>query len=462
MSFQGSKFNRVGFQSLAVSTLTVSALLVSCGTGSQENRSTFNAVTPPLNTSREISCPLEDEGTNTRTFRGKTVVYSDSDSIDYASDGWWKDSQPWFSADALDSKILKHPGFPGNSPAFKSSEPVNARVVVVDIRKVNGKLVYHYFSNETGNSPLENWSSTKSLVMLQAAHTLRYKHGIPFLSQVSGSPSAASKWIADHVNDVALTSNNRTAAWFKSITGAQGSHQFVRNWLVGTSDSNTSFGGLHGEAPAAHGNWFFPAGKGPAKQIAQVGNIKGVSDNTLMPVLMAEFWKRLAVNKQDPVTWLKNADYAGPIQSAVERKKKFFDPTLPSSLSDEDLKVLLYGYVNSSQNGGLQLGATQHGEFVDAFGGKTKLDQLTGGKWRMFGKTGSGFSNSRKRFEAAFGGSLCIPADKTRATLKSGRQIAFFVNIQAQGSAGAPRLDVLKGISSSFLPELTGAANLWK
>jgi hypothetical protein len=454
-------------RSLAAATLLAAAFLTNCG----ENLKSEDAIdaqtqaqTPPSNQARSVSCALENEGTTARQFRGKTISYYDSQAIAYHQDNWWKESQPWISKDGLDSSLLKHPGYGGTSPAFVASQPVNVRLVVVDIRKVAGKLVYHYFSNETANSPLENWSSTKGLVMTQAAHTLRFKHGISMLSKVSNSQSftGSSKWIADHVNDVALTSNNQTAAWFKSITGPQGSQNFVRNWLVGTNDSNTAFGGAHGEAPAQHGNWFSDNGTGAGKKVSSAGQFNSISANTLMPVLMAEFWKRIAVNSSDPTTWLKAADYAGPVQNAQNRATQFFQPQGPFSLTDTDLKVLLYGYVNSTQNGGLQLGATQHGEFVDAFGGQSKLDALTGGKWRFFGKTGSGFSGSRSRNEAAFGGSICIPADASRSVLKAGRQIAFFVNVQAINSAGPPRLDVLKGISAAMIPELSGATSLWK
>ena len=152
----------------------------------------------------------------------------------------------------------------------------------------------------------------------------------------------------------------------------------MRNWLVGSHDSNTLFGGLPGEPAANHGKWFFPNGRGPGRLVANAVNISGISSNTLMPTLRAEFWKRLAMNKLDAITWLKNADYAGSILPAIERTAKFFTATASFSMTDEDLRVLRYGFVNSSQNGGLQLGATQHGEYIDTFGSKSKLDTLKG------------------------------------------------------------------------------------
>jgi hypothetical protein len=428
-------------------------------------------VADPSNTDRTLDCELAPlpAASKKATFRGKPIEYFSSGEIAYESDAWYRTDAPWMSAAGLDSSVLGNPGFPSPDRGFAPSAPVNLRISVVDIRNIEGKLSYHYFSNETGTSRIENWSSTKAFAMLQAGQTLRTDsggtHGL--LSTLFGGGSSAQasgkdargEWIGTHITEVARSSDNGTAAWFKSITGPAGGTNFVRNWL----DSKAQFGGLHGESPRALGNRFKADNQGPEFTSARAGAFASNSDNTLMPIDMAEFWKRLAVNTKDPTTWLKKANYSTYVSDAAARKAAFFNPQSPFALTADDLKVLDYGYVNSKTPGGLLLGAVQHPEFVDAFSGKSKLDALTGGKWRFFGKTGSGGSQRSAGFrtEAAFGGFMCIPADPTRAKLKEGRMVAFFINAQTVGSAGPARLRALKGVADLMIPQLNGAPDLW-
>lgn len=418
---------------------------------------------PPSNTERLVRCdlaPLPPSAKKAK-FNERSVEYFTSDEIGYERADWFAAGKPWMSFDALNSGMLGNPGFEGDSRNFVGPGDTNVRVVAIDVRNIGGNLAYHYFSNETATSPMENWSSTKALAMLQAAHSIRMQtggtHG--FLSTVfGGSPSGA--WIGTHVTEVARTSDNGVAAWFKSITGLQGSQNFVRNWL----GSEGTFGGWHGTGPTGLGNRVKANNAGPEKTLGNAGrNEKTVSENTLMPIIMAEFWKRLGANTADKVTWLKRADYAGPVKSASERKSSFFDPSAPSALTDDDLKVLLYGFVESSSNGGLSLGATQHDEFVRAFGGKGKLDSLSGGRWRLFGKTGSGSAgvSARKRNEAVFGGVFCLPANPSRPFAKEGRMVAFFINAMTKGSAGEVRQKALQGVANAMIPDLNGAKDLW-
>jgi hypothetical protein len=417
---------------------------------------------PPRNLNRTTGCDLAPlaESARQTVFRGRTIRYYSSAEINYGSADWWAQGKPWLSYDALDSSVLQYPGFPGTTAAFAAKAPVNLRLVAVDIRNINGTLHYHYFSNETANSPLENWSSTKSLVMLQAAHTIRRETGSSFLSRVYSAEQGGSSsgWIGDHVNEVARTSNNGVAAWFKSITGSQQSQNFVRNWL----GSSGTFGGLHGENPRGLGRFVRPNDQGPRQRLsrAETWQSNG-SSNTLMPIIMAEFWKRLAVNTRDKRTWLKATDYTSRETPVSERGNLYFSDSSNFGVVDEDLRVLLYGYANSNTNGGLLLGATLQDEFVNAFGGKARLDRLSGGNWRLFGKTGSGFSTVRSRNEAAFGGFFCLPADPTRRDLPEGRLLAFFINSQAIGGASGPRQTALANLAGVMIPQLTGASNVW-
>jgi hypothetical protein len=425
----------------------------------------------PSNSERLTGCDLAPlpAGRKNAVFRGNAIEYFSSEEIGYESANWHRPDAPWISPEGLDSSVLGNPGYPSPDRNYAPNVPVNIRISVVDVRNIEGKLSYHYFSNETGNSRIENWSSTKGLMMLQAGQTLRTEsggtHGL-YSTVYGGSPGAAvsgdpsGEWMGTFITEVARSSDNGTAAWLKSITGGAGSTNFVRNWL----DTRADFGGLHGESPRDLGERFKANDQGPEFRSTRAGSFSSTSSNTMMPIAMAEFWKRLAVNTKDPVTWLKKANYArAATLDAQARKAAFFNAQTPFALKDEDLKVLQYGYVNSSSAGGLLLGATQHPDFIGAFGGKSKLDALTGGKWRVFGKTGSGGGprSAGYRSEAAFGGYICIPANPNRATLKEGRLVAFFINAQAEDSAGSPRLRALKGVANTMIPELNGATNLW-
>ena len=79
---------------------------------------------------------------------------------------------------------------------------------------------------------------------------------------------------------------------------------------------------------------------------------------------------------------------------------------------------------------------------------------MTDGKWRIFGKTGSGFSRIRNRYEGVFLGSICLP--KSKAGLRQSRQIVFMINAQATTSARRweIRFEALKNMANLMLPEL--------
>lgn len=447
---------------LMASALSV-AFLSSCRTrtmneGNKAGSSVKAAV--PSNTERVVNCdlaPLTRDAKKAK-FRGRDIEYFSSKEIGYHKASWWNASNQWISNDILDSSILGYPGIPGTDRTFGATQPVNARVVAVDVRNIEGTLHYHYFSNETATSPMENWSSTKALAIMMAAHTLRRETGIGFRATSHASSSGpAVKWVGDSVTVVADTSSNEYAVWFKSIVGGQQSDNFAKNWLY----PGARFGAGHGANPQPLGSWFKYKGAGTAKQSPRAGKWAPVGDNTLMPIAMVEFWKRLAVNTDDPITWLKNADYTSRALDEAGRQAAFFQDSDQFGLTEEDLKVILYGQVDSTANGGLALGANDNNSFVDAFGGKAKLDRMAQGKWRYFGKTGGGGTSrsSGARNEAILGGTFCLPAGTQGEP--QGRLVAFFVNIQASGSAGGPRQAVLANLASAMVPSAAGGTNLW-
>lgn len=461
-----------GLVQKSLNFITVCGLITACG--DMENTDEGNVtsslqLSPPAGPtlSRDyVVCPLQDSALPS-TWRGRSLDYKSSAEIDYARNDWASDRRLPISWEGYDSSLLGFPGYQGSSRFDSVDVPVNLRMTAVDIRKVDGELRYHYFTNETARNPIENWSSTKSVVMTMAAHKLRqstgYRYGMR--SKVAGTPS----WIGDHVNEVARTSDNGTAMWFKSFVGSQGSDHFMRNWLTGHGSYGLtqSFGGGHGVYPKNLGSRFaYKNESGRSFSINRSWNWNGQS-NTVTPLTMAEFWKRLAVNRQDARTWLKKTDYTSRYRND---RSALFTPSQDFSVTDEDLQVILHGYVGGNSVGGMLRGAIQSSQMMTAMGGAGRWNRLFGdangqnARWRFYGKTGSGYNGARGRDEAAFGGFICIPADSRNQVLKEGRLIAFFMNIQSKQGNNYKyyvRNTVMKNLVNTLIPEINGSRNLW-
>lgn len=412
---------------------------------------------PPKNTETFTTCPLaaHPDGSYSK-YRGTDIEYQSARQIDYSRAKWNSPSESYISWEGFDSSVLGYPGYEGDSRDFTVNKPVNLRIVAIDVRNVGGELKYHYFTNETANSPMENWSSTKSFVMLQGAHTLRFESE----GHVGYDSYIGRNYLGSYVDHVAKTSHNETANWFKSLTGSAGSQNFLRNW-IGT---NATFGGLHSKNIRQIGSQLRDARSGKVFSLPRAGKWNGIgTPNTLSPLVMAEFWKRMAVNSTDPITWLKEANYQGPVLTRAQRKAMFFRSNRDFSVQSKDLKVLLYGKNKTSNFGGLLMGATKSDGLVAAVGGKNALDRATGGKWRFFGKTGSGSPQStrRNRDEAAFGGYVCIPAGSKNAP--EGKLIAFFMNIQAKntGVKYSVRNQALRKVIGLLAPKVHGDRSVW-
>ena len=391
-------------------------------------------VSPPANMERIVRCDLGNHPDGvTASFNGKPIRYMNSSEIPYDSPSWHSTANaPWLSYEAFNSGNIGEPGYAGSSREAVAPNGIsNVRLAVVDVRMVDGKPYYHYFTNETGLNPIENWSSTKSLVMTMAASSLRKASGgaVGLWSQTAGDT-----WVGTHVTEVARTSDNGTAVWFKSITGGRESHRLFHDWLA-KGDPSQSFAGGHG-SPARNLGSTFTVENGSSVTIPKAGQFVSAGINTVKPIVMAEFWKRLAVNSNDPSLWL-------------------------GEITDDDLTVLKYGYKSGHSNGGLLYGATKNDSFISSFGGPTRLNAISS-RWRVFGKTGSGYSNSRGRHEAAIGGYLCIPQSNS-AGIKGGKLMAFFMNVQAESTAKKYQIRnaVMAKITNLMVPEIRGADSVW-
>jgi hypothetical protein len=399
-----------------------------------------------------IHCPTQDRAA-AAYIGGREHHYLSARDVDYGSDGW--EARVAASWSALDETIL---GWPGRNVDNGAPNPPevreNVRVVAIDVRNVAGVPHYHYFANGTAFHPIENWSSSKIQAMVSAVHHLRVlSHGAVGLAAHVGDV-----WLPDLVTLVAWRSDNAVAAWFKTILGPARQTLLLRNWIgKGQRDPTTgaalipeTFAARFGALPSEHGGAtpVFVADSGAQLQLVRDGVFSG--DNTLAPLTLIEALKRITVGSRDPHTALKRDDY---VSTALADRQRFFDPAAPQSLTESDLRLLLYGAAEPEEPGGLLAGGTGD-SVVAAVGGRELLDRRTGGRWRIFGKTGSGTSAIRQRSEAVFLASLCLPA--TAGGVVHGRELLFFVSVQALTDERKREIrnEVISRLIDHLVPEL--------
>jgi hypothetical protein len=386
---------------------------------------------PPSNLAKEIKCNLEPVNDSVFKVAGKYREYAPAELIDYKNIGWeGRLAADW---DALNVSNLGTVGVNiDNALPTPSKIPENVRVAVIDIRNVAGIPHYYYYSNETAFAPIEQWSITKFLgVQLSMNHLRETSNGL-----VGADSFVDGVGVGSYITSIGRISDNPTAAWFKSLMGAEKMTDYLSNWMLksdwdyhrGSETIPEIFLGKYGQQPASYGGDFplFESTNKNTFRITRNNDFPG--SNTLSPLTMVESLKRLVVNDEGRYS-------------------------MSTSLTDNDLEAVLYGAKSDKGYGGFLLGGTKSFS-VDAFGGKEKLDFLTNGKWRIFGKTGSGYSSIRQRYEGVFLGSICLP--KAKNGLRSSRQLVFMVNAQAKDSTRRweIRYETLRNIANLMIPEL--------
>lgn len=392
---------------------------------------TTTAFYPPDNLDMVVNCKLEPSNNPEFNLNGKNRTYKSATEIDFKSIGW----ESRLSAD-WDFFNVGNLGVVGlninNAKRTPSSIPENVRIAAIDIRNVNGVPHFFYMSNETAFAPIEQWSITKYLAVELALNNLRKKSN----GNVGATATLNGREIADYITSIGRISDNPTAAWFKTLMGAENMTSQIQgstirsNWDFHLSKKTIPeiFLGKYGQDSASHGgkNPVFRSPGGKTYKVNRILDFPG--SNTLSPLTLVEILKRFRLEATSAY------------------------PTV-SSLTDQDKRKILYGSEKDEGYGGFLLGGTKTFA-VEAFGGKEKLDKLTAGKWRIFGKTGSGFSRIRNRYEGAFIGSICLP--KAPGGLKNSRQIIFLVNAQAITSdrRWQIRYETIKNMAKILIPEL--------
>jgi hypothetical protein len=387
----------------------------------------------------KVDCLANNFDTPERTFasgllQGLSLRYRSSREVDYGRTDW--PTRAAFAQQALVGKLPYGPAV--------------VKVVVVDVRNVNGIPHYGYYSNGSWNELGQNWSSTKVLAELAAIHKLRLLSNFRVGAEVAVD---GTSW-AQLLRELHEHSSNAVGEIFKFLAGRDGQStldatSFVRGWLARPDELfNGGYGGGRADS-------YFRIDPQNGQPRFHVGvQHLSTTRNLLTPLAMAEFWKRIGVNRRDDRLMPKGANLTGqlidtPVRDGqvvrhVDLRGKIdsyrhtgstADPGdneyAPAGIADmrttitlNDLYVMMYGRVdsgarNDTHDNGMVWDAGFRGRFNEPFLSRAEVHRTTGGRGKLIGKTGSNFPSN-----SAFGGHICLPdpADPGR-----GVEFAFFI-----------------------------------
>ena len=373
----------------------------------------------------------------------KTVKYRSSTDIPYNKTNW-----PWYASFEKESLVLPY-----------GSTQVAA--VVVDIRNINGVPHYAYFSNGTWNRLGQNYSSTKVVAELGAIHKIRLASNFKLGAGVRLSNYRWDKL----VHGLHYRSINPPGEVFKQVAGLHNDNYlnattFLRGWLARPSEL---FNGGYG---AGLRNSSFTASNSQGSVKIDVVRQK-ITPNHITPLAMAEFWKRIGVNRRDDRLMPKGSNKVnrtlkqseiGLIDSYRAQRStgdQYQNRFAPSDIQERrttitlnDLYHMMYGAVNTRANNRTHTnGMVWDGGVRGRFYSRDRFYDLTGGQGKIMGKTGS----SKPR-HSAFGGHVCIPDQNNP---EQGREFAFF--ILGHGSSGVSSETVVKRSFAKIMKTFAGS-----
>lgn len=349
------------------------------------------------------------------TGGGVFVPYRSSRTVDYLSPSWPNEvASTW---GFFDEKTTGEP-------------PGTYRIVVIDVKTVNGVPHYHYFGNATSSDPThllprENWSATKVLAAALAFHRMRLESAGRIGGDSTRSPGVR---MVDDMDELNRLSSNELGGLYKALAGRQMSTHMITHWLL---RPNETFGGFYGDPTwNTDGSLEISSESSGTTQNFDLRN-EGSSDNTLSPLTVAEFMKRLGVGFRDPRLLPRYLDYSQTPSTAGQVQAP--GPTLKA----QDLKTLLYGNLEDGVGGMMYDGLR---ELPQNLGGSAHLDDVSHGRWRAFAKAGFGYSSRRLVQEQTLVGYVCIPE------FNGGIEFAFFAHLQGkQGERTGDRLQAALG-----------------
>jgi hypothetical protein len=266
--------------------------------------------------------------------------------------------------------------------------PDGLRMAVINVKRdENGKPHYRYFTRpESYNSWTwhQTWSSSKFMKIAAAAARIRQESDgtVGFDSRVSNG-THVGRYISNVVKSI---NGNELAAWFSNVAGKEFTNRLVQDW-IGSEES--TLGAHYGLNPLPLGYTFTDVDTG-AQEWTRNSQGSGAM-NRVRPLAAAEWLKRLVMHREDQVTRM-------PGMRAPADAKEYW----------EDLKMLFYGAPSENPRNSGMSGVPGNDQVIRRSARDLGIS-LNGDNWRAFGKTGSGPSNTRGRWEFRFNGYGCFP-----------------------------------------------------
>lgn len=264
--------------------------------------------------------------------------------------------------------------------SLKEFFPKEIAVTVVLIRRVDGVPYYRYLSNGRHYDPLEMWSSSKFLGVMNASESIRY-----YSDGALGLDGSVKEYpIGDlisvvHSYDEKVFSSNGLMYWFHDVGGRDFANQLIHSRWLNRPDTEV-FGGNYGAKAPDLG--LSLRGEDGLSVDVPLGS-GWFRSNKLSTFTLAEALKRLVMYREDPETHLEFSTW-------------------------EDVKVLLYGAQNSiwydhQTPQGMESDPSIYvQEAVDI----NAIEQSTEGAWRIFSKLGLGSSRGGELVHTDY---ACLP-----------------------------------------------------
>lgn len=363
------------------------------------------------------------------TQKRESRIYRKSDDVDYLTNGW-------------ENRVAS--SYTYLTPQHTGESPEHLRLVIVDVRTVGGVPYYHYYSNASQEIPthvrvVEPWSSSKVYGVAMAFHRLRFESD----KRIGGNSVINGDTPIDKDMDVLnYVSSNYLAGFYKALAGRKLATAMIKNWVRRPGET---FGGFYGDNSFATDQTFtFRAPDGFSHPFTLRND--EFTSNSLSPLTLAEMIKRLGVGFKDAQLLPKMVDYTADPSADIIRRAAV-------SLTTEDLDTLLYGTYNAGIGGMMYDGLR---DMPHNLGGSYTLNELTAGRWRVFGKGGSGYSSSRNKDEESTGNWVCVPGQNGN----EGLEFAIYAHIDGPNKVSRLHSAIKKSTQSLFPEHWAAVKNL--
>jgi hypothetical protein len=312
-----------------------------------------------------------------------------------------------------------------DTETLKGVVPDDLSIALILVKRVNGVPYYRYLSNGSHDTPVEPWSTTKFLAIINAASSLRYhsEGALGLDASVEGIPLGDLITVIHSYDEERYTSNG-LSAWFHDIGGRAFANGIIHErWL--NRPAEEAFGANYGDR-APDLPLTFTLGD---KELKVTKDQAWYPKNYLSPLTLAEALKRLVMHREDSVTRLEEITW-------------------------EDVEVLLYGapeslwYDASSPQGMQSDTALYLQESVSA----QRRDEVAQGQWRVFSKLGLGGSRGG---EFVYTGYACFPNLNEAGEPLEGEGVELIINTHwgangAYGARDAAQMDLYRDLVSAI------------